>query len=129
APCPRAPQAVRVSVALLGASMPAGCSGRGSAAPAVTPVGGSVIGLIGTGLVLRNTGGDALPVSRSGTFEFQTKAATRAAYSINIAAQPTSPAQKCIVKNGSGVVTRPAVTAVVVICPLAWKQIAAGAHH
>ena len=67
-------------------------------------VGGTVTGLLGTGLVLRNGGGDDLPVLGSGTFAFATTLASGAAYAVTVAQQPTSPAQTCVVADGTGVV-------------------------
>ena len=39
-------------------------------------VGGSVSGLVGSGLVLQNNGGGDLPVAADGTFQFATRFAT-----------------------------------------------------
>jgi hypothetical protein len=79
-------------------------------------VGGSVSGLLGSGLVLRNNGADDLPINSSGAFTFDTPLASGERYNVAIAAQPTSPTQSCIVENGSGVVGGGNVTNVRVEC-------------
>src|SRR5438309_811408 len=53
-------------------------------------VGGTVSGLIGTGLVLQDNGGDNLPVSANSTFTFSTAIASGAAYSVTVLTQPTN---------------------------------------
>src|SRR3989441_521159 len=79
-------------------------------------VGGTVTGLIGTGLVLQDNGGDNLPVSANGTFTFSTAIASGAAYSVTVLTQPTNPSQSCTVTNGSGTVGSANVTNVAVSC-------------
>src|SRR6266571_3316425 len=72
-------------------------------------IGGTVSGLSGTGLVLRNNGGDSLAVSAS-SFTFSTAIASGAAYSVTVLTQPTNPSQSCTVTNGSGTVASTNVT-------------------
>ena len=79
-------------------------------------VGGTVSGLTGTGLVLRNNGGNDLPVNASGPFTFTTPILSGAAYAVTVLTQPTSPAQTCSVTNGSGTVGAANVTNVGVVC-------------
>jgi hypothetical protein len=79
-------------------------------------VGGSVSGLSGSGLVLRNNGGDSLPVSANGAFAFSTSLTSGAAYSVTILTQPTNPSQTCTVTSGSGTVGSSNVTNVAVTC-------------
>ena len=79
-------------------------------------VGGTVAGLAGSGLVLRNNGGDDLPVSANGTFTFATPLASGATYSVTVLTQPTSPAQTCTVAGGSGTVPNAVVTTVSIVC-------------
>jgi hypothetical protein len=81
-------------------------------------VGGNVTGLVGTGLVLRNNGGDNLAIAANGAFTFATPVATGAAYSVTVFAQPGSPAQTCVVTPGTGSGTATAnVTSVAITCP------------
>ena len=79
-------------------------------------VGGSVSGLAGSGLVLRDNGGDDLSVSANGPFVFATPIASGATYSVGIASQPGSPAQTCTVTDSAGTVTDGSVVAVSVDC-------------
>src|SRR5512146_141505 len=73
--------------------------------PAPAPkhaVGGTVSGLAGTGLVLRNNGGDDLAVTQNGAFTFSTPIAAGSAYSVSVATPPSSPQQRCTVANATG---------------------------
>lgn len=79
-------------------------------------VGGSVGGLTGSGLILRNNSVEDLPIASDSEFIFPTTIATGAAYSVTVAAQPTNPAQTCTVEDGSGVMSTADVTSVRVIC-------------
>ncbi|KAF0192361.1 MAG: Integrin alpha beta-propellor repeat-containing protein [Gammaproteobacteria bacterium] len=98
-----------------------GCGG--SSTPATTPVtaatytvGGTVSGLAGTGLVLRNNGSDALGVSASGAFTFATALTDGSGYSVTIATQPGSPTQTCTSTNNSGTLAGANVTDVAITC-------------
>ncbi|HRI03768.1 MAG TPA: choice-of-anchor Q domain-containing protein, partial [Pyrinomonadaceae bacterium] len=83
-------------------------------------IGGTVSGLNGTGLTLRNNGGDDLPITADGAFTFSTPVASGATYAVTVFTQPslTSPelAQTCTVTNGSGTVGAGNVTNVSVAC-------------
>jgi len=79
-------------------------------------IGGTVSGLAGAGLVLRNNGGDPLAVSGSGPFTFASAVPDGGSYGVTIQAQPTSPAQVCAVSNGGGIVAGAAVSSVAVTC-------------
>ena len=79
-------------------------------------VGGTVVGLSGSGLTLQNEGGDDLVVSANGTFQFATPLLSGAAFSVAITAQPSSPTQSCSVSGGTGTVGAAAVTSVTVNC-------------
>jgi sugar lactone lactonase YvrE len=82
-------------------------------------VGGSVSGLAGSGLILTNNGGDALPVSANGSFTFATTLNGGAGYLVAVKTQPTNPAQTCTVANGTGSIATANVTNVTVTCPAA----------
>jgi 6-phosphogluconolactonase (cycloisomerase 2 family) len=82
-------------------------------APAKFTIGGAVSGLTGTGLVLKDNGGDNLTVSGNGPFTFATPVNSGAAYAVTVATQPS--AQTCTVTNGSGTATAN-VTNVAVAC-------------
>lgn len=80
------------------------------------PVGGTVSGLAGSGLVLQNNGADDLPVSANGAFTFATLVANGSGYAVTVRTQPTNPAQWCEVSNAAGIVNGAAVTDVQVVC-------------
>ncbi|MFZ5699227.1 MAG: S8 family serine peptidase, partial [Pseudomonadota bacterium] len=65
-------------------------------------IGGTVSGLAGTGLVLRNNGTDDLAIAADGTFVFGTPIASGAAYAVTVFKQPTAPSQTCTVTGGTG---------------------------
>jgi hypothetical protein len=79
-------------------------------------IGGTVRNLEGSGLVLRNNGGDELTIDASGTFVFDTALPSGARYDVTIARQPSNPEQTCNVSNGSGIVGQGNVTNIVVDC-------------
>jgi cysteine-rich repeat protein len=79
-------------------------------------IGGNVVGLSGAGLVLRDNGGDDLPISATGAFTFHTAVASGAAYAVTVAAQPSAPTQVCTVTGGSGSVGGANVTNVQITC-------------
>lgn len=79
-------------------------------------ISGSVNGLVGRGLVLRNNGTDDLTVSDGGTFTFATKLISGAPYDVTVGTQPTTPTQSCTVSNGSGTVASTDVSSVSVAC-------------
>lgn len=79
-------------------------------------ISGTVSGLIGTGLVLQNNGGDNQSISADGSFSFSSQLVDGASYSVSILSQPSSPIQQCTVTNGSGTVSGTNVTTVDVTC-------------
>jgi len=85
-----------------------------SALPTYT-IGGSVVGLAGSGLVLALNGGDqTLAVSANGAFTFPTALANGSPYAVTVGTQPSG--QDCTVANGSGTVAGANVTNVEVSC-------------
>lgn len=96
----------------------ASCGGDGtSGSPTSTTfaVGGTVSGLSGTGLTLRN-GADTLSVAANGSFVLPAQLASGASYSITIGTQPSAPSQTCGVQNGAGVVGNADVLTIIVVC-------------
>ena len=80
-------------------------------------VGGTVIGLLGNGLVLSlGAGAETLPVSANGSFAFATALAPGAVYAVTVASHPQAPAQSCAVINGNGTMGSADVGNVVVNC-------------
>jgi hypothetical protein len=122
------------SAALLAALLPTlasvGCRNAASEAvsqiaPQITAkytVGGSVTGLSGSGLVLEDNGGDALPVSADGPFTFATSLAAGVAYAVTVSTQPSNPSETCTVTDGSGTMGAGNVTSVVITCAAAAAQ-------
>jgi hypothetical protein len=96
----------------------AGC-GDGTTAPPATPrftVGGTVVGLSGSGLVLQYNGGANLAVSAGATsFTFPTQANEGTAYVVSVATQPSTPSQTCTVGNATGTIIA-AVVSITVAC-------------
>jgi 6-phosphogluconolactonase len=89
----------------------------GGEGPRAYSVGGSVSGLVGSGLVLANSNGDSVTIAASGLFKFQTPVAIGTAYQVSVSSVPaTNPKQRCTVSNGSGMSTGAAVTDVTVNC-------------
>lgn len=79
-------------------------------------VGGTVIGLLGSGLALRNEGGDDLVVAKDGGFTFPTEVASGGSYDVTVRTQPSDPRQSCTVINGRGTVAGGDIGNVVVSC-------------
>jgi hypothetical protein len=77
---------------------------------------GSVQGLSGSGLVLKDNGGDDLTISANGAFAFKSPIPTGSAYAVTVSHQPSTPSQTCSVAQGSGTIGRADVTNVVVSC-------------
>jgi galactose oxidase-like protein len=107
-------------------------SGSGTAAANVTNVavtcvasftiGGTVTGLVGTGLVLQNSSDkELLPISAANgnqVFTFKNLVPTGTAYTVSVSGEPTGPAQTCLVTPSTAAGTATAnVTSVVVTCP------------
>jgi 6-phosphogluconolactonase (cycloisomerase 2 family) len=72
-----------------------------------------------TGLSLLNNGGDSLSITGNTPplFTFATSITSGQAYAVTVGTQPTAtPAQYCIVQNGSGTVTSANVTSVTLTC-------------
>lgn len=82
-------------------------------------VGGYVSGLAGSGLSVSYNGRAAIPVSRNGGFIAASGLAIGTVYSVAIVAQPTNPAQTCVLSNGSGTVGTANVASIMVFCPQA----------
>jgi hypothetical protein len=117
---------VRLAGLLAALSTLVACSnGRGSVDEQQPPaqgaedsfaIGGSVSGLVGSGLVLQNNGGGNLPVAADGSFTFAERLATGVAYNVTVLSQPTSPSQSCTVANGSGSVGSADISNIAVSC-------------
>ena len=89
--------------------------------PAFYTVGGTVDGLAGTGLVLREVQGGSEVTPANGPFTFPVTRVDGSMYEVRVESQPTNPIQICTVANGTGTVRGADVTDVAVTCttPLA----------
>ncbi len=113
----------------LALSQPGGCAALGAQSTAVLTivegglpaplpsftVGGTVSGLVGTGLVLQDL--HFLPITPgNGSFTFPLPTQSGSQYAVTIVTQPTNPLQICTVTNGIGTVTNANITNVLVNC-------------
>jgi 6-phosphogluconolactonase len=79
-------------------------------------VGGSVTGLLGTGLVLQNNGGDDLAITANGSFSFGSALPSGANYAVTVKSQSKILTRVCTVSNGGGTLADGAVANVAVNC-------------
>ena len=79
-------------------------------------IGGTVTGLAGTGLVLRNSGGEELSIRGDGGFTFLAAVPSDSSYEVTVVASPAQPSQRCTVANGTGAVADSSITNVEVTC-------------
>ncbi|MGY6631779.1 MAG: hypothetical protein ACXIUL_12290 [Wenzhouxiangella sp.] len=70
----------------------------------VFPVGGTVSGLSGSGLVLQNNGEDDLSIAQNGLFVFDTEIPDGEPFDVTVMSQPTGLDQTCSVSNGTGTI-------------------------
>jgi 6-phosphogluconolactonase (cycloisomerase 2 family) len=109
-------QSAAIGWALVAVAVLNGCGGDSVQKVPQYSIGGTVSGLVGTGLVLQDNGVDNLTPSGSGVFTFATPLANGDSYAVTVATQPTNPAQECIVTTGTGTVSGDKVTNVQVSC-------------
>jgi hypothetical protein len=100
----------------VGAAADIGAFETQSAVPLTYTIGGSVSGLVGSGLVLQQSGGDDLAIAADGSFTFSTAVNDGSIYVVTVLVQPSEPAQTCVVTNGDGAVVGADVTDVAVAC-------------
>ena len=67
-------------------------------------VGGTVSGLVGTGLALSLNAGAPIPISTDGPFQFPGTLSSGSNFNIASATQPVGPFQSCLADTGSGTV-------------------------
>jgi 6-phosphogluconolactonase (cycloisomerase 2 family) len=106
----------RARTLFLGLALTLGaCGGGGDHPPAMFTVGGTVEGLAGSGLVLKNSDGASIAVG-SDHFTFASALTAGSSYSVSVQTHPSSPSQTCTVENASGTVSTQNVTDVKVTC-------------
>ena len=86
----------------------------GVGGPEPVTIGGSVIGLVGSGLVLQNNGGDDLSIVGDGPFTFVTPLTPGDSFEVTVFTQPEG--QICSVENGLGLAGTEDITNVSVAC-------------
>ena len=79
-------------------------------------VGGTVRGLQGSGLVLRNNTADDLSITMDGPFIFATPLEAGSEYEVRVLTQPKNPTQFCSISNESGTIQMVNVDDVDVTC-------------
>ncbi len=84
--------------------------------PVAYRVGGTVMGLEGTGLRLVNQGEDPLEIAANGPFTFGAALASGEAYAVSVDLQPAAPDQVCTVEAGVGTIADGDVEDVIVRC-------------
>lgn len=104
-----------------------GCSALGAAATSTVIIadhdtrnqtftlGGTVTGLVGSGLFVRSNGFD-VRVDASGSFTLPGTFTNGTVYDLQVEVQPSSPLQTCRVTNGQGTVANANVTDLAVVC-------------
>ena len=91
-----------VALAACGGGSGGNGTGSGGDPPVANAISGTVTGLTGSGLVLRN-GIDDLVVTAPGPFFFTTALVAGQPYDVTVQSHPSAPAQHCTVANGSGI--------------------------
>jgi 6-phosphogluconolactonase (cycloisomerase 2 family) len=107
----------------IGGNGTASSSGGGGPQTSYT-IGGNVMGLTGSGLMLQDNAGNTKTITGNGGFTFSTSVAGGADYDVTILAQPTVPSQTCSVMNGVGKVGTVNVASVVVSCTMNFYTVA-----
>ena len=96
---------MRTSIIVIVLLLLSSCGGGGSGGSAeMHTLSGTVSGLLGTGLVIQNNGGDDIAITANGSFSFPTQVAEQGSYYVTILSQPTNPDQTCLIGNGSGII-------------------------
>jgi sugar lactone lactonase YvrE len=79
-------------------------------------IGGTVAGLVGSGMVLQNNGADSLSVASNGTFTFATPLTAGMPYSVTVLTPPMNPFENCAIVHGTGTTGDADVNNVAVTC-------------
>jgi hypothetical protein len=87
----------------------------GSSSPMYT-IGGTISGLVGTGLILQNNNSSFMVVDSGTSFTFPEAVPDSSVYDVTVLEQPSSPEQLCTVLLGSGTVTGAEITDIEVNC-------------
>jgi hypothetical protein len=79
-------------------------------------LGGTISGLLGSGLVLTNNGSDTVSISADGSFAFTTTYTAGSTYSIAVSTAPAHPGQSCVITSGIGTFSSSNVTSISIAC-------------
>jgi 6-phosphogluconolactonase (cycloisomerase 2 family) len=79
-------------------------------------IGGYATGILGSGLVLQDNGGDTLAVTSNGVFTFATPLPSGMPYAVTVLSPPINPYQNCAVTGGAGTTGGDNVTNIAVSC-------------
>jgi 6-phosphogluconolactonase (cycloisomerase 2 family) len=79
-------------------------------------IGGMVIGLTGSGLVLQDNGTDTLKVAADGSFTFPTALPGGSTYDVSVLTPPINPYEDCVVLNGKGVTGDSDIANIAIAC-------------
>src|ERR1017187_11038776 len=91
-----------IALALVTSVLLVACGGDSVIQATRYTIGGSVSGLVGTGLVLQDNNGDNLTVSATGPFTFATPLTNGSSPSSGVATPPKRPSPNCGVGSGGG---------------------------
>jgi 6-phosphogluconolactonase (cycloisomerase 2 family) len=83
---------------------------------AMDAIGGVVVGLSGSGLVLQNNGTDTLALSSNGMFAFPTALPSGSTYDVSVLSPPINPYEDCVVLNGQGTTGASDIASIAVAC-------------
>ncbi len=79
-------------------------------------VGGQLVGLLGSGLKLRNSNNELISLNSNGSFLFGVSLLDGSDYTVTVAEQPTSPNQQCDLTNSTGTIAGVDVSNIELIC-------------
>ncbi|MBV8806177.1 MAG: hypothetical protein JO042_14050 [Sinobacteraceae bacterium] len=79
-------------------------------------IGGVIVGLTGTGLVLQNNGTDTLSIAANGAFAFPGTAPSGSPYNISVLSPPINPYEDCQVLNGQGTTADSDIANIGIVC-------------
>lgn len=83
---------------------------------ALDTIGGMAAGIVGSGLVLQDNGGDNLEVAANGSFTFATALPSGTPYNVTVLSPPIDPYQDCVIAAGTGTTASVNVASVSVSC-------------
>ena len=83
---------------------------------AMDAIGGMVVGLSGSGLVLQNNGTDTFALSSNGMFAFPTGLPSGSTYNVSVLSPPINPYEDCAVLNGQGTTGASDIASIAVAC-------------